>query len=112
MAADSLLIPVVCEYLSLRGLGVLYSTYERVKQYNKDLAILGILPCLYDGRLLHTREVLAKMRELYPGWVLEPIRRSIRFAEAALEGQSILDYAGTVPGAEAYRTLAEVIDHG
>ena len=65
---------------------------------------------MYDGRLLHTREVLSKMKELYPGWVLDPIKRSVRFAEASVAGQSILDYAGNIPGAESYRKLAEVID--
>jgi len=114
VAADNLLIPVACEYLALRGLVLLYQTYERVKQYNKELAILGILPCLYDSRSLHAREMLDALHELgsilnIP--VLEPVRRSIRFAEAPLTGRSILDYADTIPGAETYRRVAEVIDH-
>ncbi len=114
VAADNLLIPVACEYLALRGLGLLYQTYERIKQYNTRLAILGILPCLYDSRSLHAREMLDALYDLGGTLniqVLEPVRRSIRFAEAPLAGQSILDYADTTPGAETYRRVAEVIDH-
>jgi chromosome partitioning protein len=114
VAADSLLIPVECEYLALRGLGLLYQTYERIKQYNAKLTLLGFLPCLYDSRSLHAREVLARIQELgsiLRVQVMEPVRRSIRFAEATLAGRSILDYADSIPGAETYRRIAEVIDH-
>jgi cellulose biosynthesis protein BcsQ len=59
----------------------------------------------------HTREVLEKIKELYPNWVLEPIRRNTRFTESSDEWRRMLDYAGRMPEAEAYRRLAEMIDH-
>ena len=111
VAADSLLIPVQREYPTLRGLDLLCQTCERMKRHNRGLTILGILPCLHDRRSLQAREVMRRMLELYPDWVMKPIRSSSRFAESSLAGSGILDHVTKLPGAEAYRRLAELIDH-
>jgi chromosome partitioning protein len=111
VASDYILIPVECEYPAIQGLRVLFRAYEWAKQYNRNLGVLGILPCFYDRQSHHTHEVLEKMQKFYPDWMLEPIRRSPRFVEAPFEWRRMLDYAGKMPEVEAYRRLAEVIDH-
>lgn len=79
VGADVLLIPVECEHRSLRDLRVLLQTYVRVRRYNSRLSILGILPYPNEIWSPHTREVLEELKELYPRWALEPIRKSTRF---------------------------------
>lgn len=113
-AADEVLIPLQCEALSHRGVGQLLETLEDIRHFtNPDLAITGLLPTMFDGRSRHAREVLADVGARYGVRVLQPlIRKSIRFAEAAQAGRSILSYAPTHPGAEAYRTLARSVDDG
>jgi chromosome partitioning protein len=113
-AADEVLIPLQCEALSHRGVGQLLETLEDIRHFtNPDLAVTGVLPTMFDGRSRHAREVLADVGARYGVRVLQPpIRKSIRFAEAAQAGRSILSYAPTHPGAEAYRTLARSVDDG
>jgi chromosome partitioning protein len=113
-AADEVLIPLQCEALSHRGVGQLLETLEDIRHFtNPDLAVTGVLSTMFDGRSRHAREVLADVGARYGVRVLQPpIRKSIRFAEAAQAGRSILSYAPTHPGAEAYRTLARSVDDG
>jgi len=111
-AADGVLIPVNSEYLAMRGLQLLLDTITKVKtRLNPDLKVLGILPTMFDHRTLHAREILAGLKEQYGENIpiFNPIRRSVRFAEAPIVGQSILDYAEDLEGAEAYRTLAQEV---
>ena len=107
-AADNVLIPLQCETLSHRGVGGLLDTVGDVQRItNRDLAVLGVLPTLFDGRTNHARAVLADVAQHYGVAVLDPpIPRSIRFAEAPGQGRSLLESAPSSPGAQAYRELA------
>ena len=110
VAANEVLIPTACEYLALRGIALFYQTLYEVRSINPHLAVLGILPTMFDSRLIHAQEVLSAMKEKgLPVFDIQ-IGRSVRFAEASLAGESILTYARTHPGADAYRALAAAID--
>lgn len=109
-AADRVLIPVNSEYLAMRGLQLLLNTIQRVHdRLNPRLEIMGILPTMFDSRTLHAREILAELKERYgdAATIFPPVRRSVRFAEAPIVGQSILEYAEDLEGALAYRELAK-----
>ena len=113
-AAHEVVIPLQCEALSHRGVGQLVETVADIRHFtNPNLTVVGVIPTLYDGRSRHAREVLADVGKRYELEVLEPVvRKSIRFAEASQAGLSILSFAPTHPGAEAYRDLARRIDGG
>lgn len=113
-AADEVMIPLQCEALSHRGVGQLIETLDDIRHFtNPSLSIGGVIPTMYDGRSKHAREVLADVGGRYEVKVLEPpVKKSIRFAEAAQAGRSILSYAPRHPGAQAYRAIAEAIDGG
>jgi chromosome partitioning protein len=113
-AASEVVIPLLCEALSHRGVGQFMETVEDIRHFtNPNLEILGLLPTMYDGRSRHAREVLDDVGLRYRLEVLEPpVRKSIRFAEASREGRSILAYAPHHPGAEAYRKIARYIHEG
>ena len=110
-AADAVVIPLQCETLSHRGVGQLLETIADVRAYAKpDLAVLGAIPTMFDGRSRHPREIAADVAARYGLRVFEPaVPRSIRFAEAPASGASILDHAPKSRGAEAYRELARQI---
>ncbi len=112
-AADTLLIPMQCEYLALRSLGSLLRTVRRVQaRLNPRLTVTGIVGTLYQTGTRHAEEVLNQARTLFGERVFDfVIKKSIRFAEASALGQSMLEYAPGHEGTEAYRTLAEVISH-
>src|SRR5438067_4643229 len=113
VAADSVIVPVQCEYLSLRGLVQLENTLSMVREnLNPDVAIGGILPTMYDTRTLHSREAIEILEENFGDLVFKTrIRKTVRYAEAPVKGSSILKYDPTGPAADAYRTLAkEVLD--
>jgi chromosome partitioning protein len=110
VASDEVIIPTVSEYLALRGIALFYQTLQEVRTINPALKVRGILPTFYDSRLLHAQEVLEAMRERGLPVFDVYIGRTIRFAEASLAGESILTYARNNPGAQAYRTLAEIVD--
>lgn len=107
-AADEVVIPLQCEALSHRGVGQLLETIEDVRRLtNKTLQTRGIIATMYDPRTQHSREILADVGRRYDVPVLDPpVRKSIRFAEAPRAGKSILRYAPSHPGAEAYRQIA------
>src|SRR3954451_8741083 len=107
-AAGEVVIPLQCETLSHRGVGQLLSTIEDVRRLtNRELHVSGILPTMFDARTSHAKEVLADVGQRYQLRVLEPpVRKSIRFAEAPQDGRSILRFAPSHPGVEAYRELA------
>lgn len=107
-AADEVLIPLQCEALSHRAVGQLLETIEDVRRLtNKTLQITGILPTMFDPRTSHSREILEDVGRRYDLHVFAPpIRKSIRFAEAPRTGKTILRYASSHPGANAYREIA------
>jgi len=111
-AAHEVAIPLQCEALSHRGVGQLLETMGDIRHFtNPDLEIIGLVPTMYDGRSRHAREVLADVGSRYGVPVLEPpIKKSIKFAEASQAGLSILAYAPSHPGADAYRQIARQID--
>ncbi len=110
-AADEVIIPLLCEFLALRGIGTLFENIARVRRnLNPTLRVRGILPVMFDPRPSHTRQILEETRALFGDYVFPfAVRRSIRFAEAAVAGVPILEYAPHHPGAQVYRELAEVI---
>jgi len=113
-ASDFVLIPLQCEYLALRGMRTLIEVIERVQnKLNPNLKILGILGTMYNARTVHAKEVIEEVRSVFGDKVFDVvIHSSIKFAEAPVVHQPILEYARRHPGAVAYRTLAEVIVNG
>jgi chromosome partitioning protein len=112
-AADSVIVPVQCEYLSLRGLVQLENTLSMIREnLNPTVEIRGILPTMYDGRTLHSREAVEMLKENFGELVFETrIRKTVRYAEAPVQGSSVLKYDPSGTAAEAYRELAkEVLD--
>jgi len=111
VAADEVIIPLQCEYFGMKGMQLLQNTIERVKvKLNPRLRISGILPTIHKSRTLHSQEVLELVRERFGDVVFDMvIKDSIRFAETPLAGMSILQYAGSSEGANAYRALARAV---
>ena len=111
-AAQEIVIPLQCEALSHRGVGQLIETLEDIRHFtNPELEVFGVIPTMYDGRSLHARRVLKDVGDRYGVPVMEPpVKKSIRLAEAAQAGLSILGYASSHPAADAYRELARQVD--
>src|SRR5881227_130688 len=114
VASNSVIVPVQCEYLSLRGLVQLENTLSMIREnLNPDVEIGGILPTMYYGRTLHSREAIEILEENFGELVFRTrIRKTIRYAEAPVKGSSILKYDPNGPAAEAYRALAEEVLDG
>lgn len=112
-AANLVVIPLQCEYFALRALSTLLKTIMRVRaRLNPSLVIAGILGTMYQTGTRHAEEVMSQARTLFGQRVFDVyIKKSIRFAEASALGKSILEFAPDHEGAQAYRTLAEVIIH-
>jgi chromosome partitioning protein len=110
-ASDGVIIPLECEYFALRGMALLMDTVEKVRdRLNSNLRLEGIIPTMYDGRTLHGREVLERVRSAFGQYLYKTvIRRTIRFAEAPVAGESILSYAAESKGADDYRALAKEV---
>ena len=113
-AADSVIVPVQCEYLSLRGLVQLENTLAMIREnLNPVVEIRGILPTMYDGRTLHSREAIEMLKENFGDVVFETrIKKTVRYAEAPVQGSSVLRYDPKGPAAEAYRQLAKEVLNG
>jgi chromosome partitioning protein len=112
-AADGVIVPVQCEYLSLRGLVQLENTLSMIREnLNPRVEIQGILPTMFDKRLLHSREAVEILKENFGDLVLQTkIRKTVRYAEAPVKGMSVLKYDPTGEAASMYRDLAkEVLD--
>lgn len=112
-AAEGVIVPVQCEYLSLRGLAQLERTLELVREnLNPKVHIIGILPTLYDSRTVHGAEAVELLRGSFGDLVFNTVvRKTIKFAEAPVKGVSVLAYAPRSEAADAYRALArEVLD--
>jgi chromosome partitioning protein len=113
VAADGVIVPVQCEYLSLRGLVQLENTLAMVREnLNPNVRVEGIVPTMYDGRTLHAREAIEILEEHFGDLVYDTrIRKTVRYAEAPVKGSSVLRYEPSGPAAQAYRDLAkEVLD--
>ncbi len=107
-AADSVLIPIQCEYFALEGLTGLLNTIEQVQTtINPTLHIEGLLRTMYDGRNRLALDVSAQLLQHFPGRVYRTvIPRNVRLAEAPSHGMSIFEYDEKSQGAVAYLTLA------
>jgi len=114
VAAQGVIVPVQCEYLSLRGLVQLENTLTMIREnLNPDVAIQGILPTMFDKRLLHSREAVEILKENFGDLVLNTkIRKTVRYAEAPVKGQSILKYDPSGDAAGMYRDLAKEVLNG
>src|ERR1700739_1793175 len=113
VASHGVIVPVQCEYLSLRGLVQLEHTLSMIREnLNPNVEIQGILATMYDRRLLHSREAVEILKENFGDLVLDTkIRKTVRYAEAPVKGQSIFKYEATGEAAGMYRDLAkEVLD--
>jgi len=113
-ASDGVIVPVQCEYLSLRGLVQLENTLSMIREnLNPVVVIKGILPTMYDSRTLHSREAVEMLKENFGDLVFETrIKKTVRYAEAPVEGSSVLKYDSSGPAAKAYRDLAKEVLNG
>ena len=109
--ADTVLIPMECEYFSLRGLALLTDTIEKVHdRLNFRLDVGGILVTMFDARTLHSREVMARVVEVFGEKVYDTvIARTVRFPETSVAGEPITSWAPKSAGAQAYRSLAREV---
>lgn len=110
-AADSVLIPIQCEYYALEGLSQLTSSIKAIrKKLNTSLSIEGILPTMFDGRTNLSIQVLEELKKYFPDKVFKSIiPRNVRLSEAPSFGEPITKYDITSKGAEAYIALAREI---
>ena len=114
-AATKVIVPVQCEYLSMRGLVQLQNTLEMIREnLNPDVQIEGILPTMLDTRTIHAKEAVEILEENFGELVFKSrIRKAIKFAEAPVKGSSVLKYDPQSNAAQCYRDLAEeVLEHG
>ena len=112
-AADKVIVPVQCEYLSMRGLIQLQNTLSMIREnLNPGVEIEGILPTLVDTRTVHAKEAIEILEENFGDRVFAArINKTVRFAEAPVKGMSVLKYDPDGKAAFAYRQLAkEVLD--
>ena len=113
VAATGVIVPVQCEYLSLRGLVQLENTLAMVREnLNPHVGVEGIVATMFDGRTLHSREAIEILEENFGELVYRTrIRKTVRYAEAPVKGASIFGYEPNGPAADGYRELAkEVLD--
>ncbi|AGF72393.1 ParA family protein [Corynebacterium halotolerans] len=109
--AHGVLIPMECEYFSLRGLALLTDTVEKVRdRLNFDLEIVGILVTMFDRRTSHAREVMSRVIEVFGDRVFDSvITRTVRFPETSVAGEPITSWAPRSDGADQYRSLAREV---
>jgi chromosome partitioning protein len=114
VASNGVIVPVQCEYLSLRGLVQLENTLSMIREnLNPHVEIEGILPTMYDSRTLHSREAVEILQENFGDLVFDTkIRKTVRYAEAPVKGTSVLKYDPSGSAAEAYRELAKEVLNG
>jgi chromosome partitioning protein len=114
VASDHVIVPVQCEYLSLRGLVQLENTLEMIREnLNPNVSIMGILPTMFDRRTLHAREAVEILEENFGDLVFKTrIKKTIRYAEAPVKGTSVLKYDPSGNAANAYRDLAKEVLNG
>ena len=110
-AADSVVIPIQCEYFALEGLGKLLNTIKSVQKiHNPSLDIEGLLLTMYDSRLRLSNQVVEEVQKHFNNMVFSTIiQRNIKLSEAPSFGESIINYDATSKGATNYINLAEEI---
>ncbi len=114
-ASHGVIIPLECEFFAMRGVALLVETIEKITdRLNPRLQVDGILATMYDGRTLHSREVVASVVEHFGDDVFHTvISRTVKFPDASLAAEPITTYDATHKGADAYRMLArELIARG
>lgn len=109
--ADSVIIPIQCEYFALEGLGKLLNTIKSVQKiHNKDLDIEGLLLTMFDARLRLSNQVVEEVKKHFNEMVFKTIiQRNVRLSEAPSYGESIINYDAGSKGASNYLSLAEEI---
>jgi chromosome partitioning protein len=110
-AADGVLVPLECEYFALRGVALLKTTIDKVRErLNPKLEIDGVLGTMFDGRTLHGREVMERLVQAWGDTVFHTvIRRTVKFSDSTVAGEPITSYASSSTGADAYRQLAKEV---
>lgn len=110
-AADSVVIPIQCEYFALEGLGKLLNTIKSVqKLHNPDLDIEGLLLTMFDSRLRLSNQVVEEVQKHFNDMVFNTIiQRNVKLSEAPSYGESIINFDATSKGANNYLSLAEEI---
>ncbi len=110
-AAQSILVPVQCEYYALEGLSDLLTTVRIVKRsLNPKLSLMGVILTMYDGRTHLSMQVAEEVKRFFPGKVYASvIPRNVRLSEAPSHGKPVLSYDPWSRGAEAYKALAQEI---
>jgi chromosome partitioning protein len=110
-ASDGVIVPLECEYFALRGVALLKTTIDKVRErLNPRLEIDGVLGTMYDGRTLHSREVLERLVQAWGERVFHTvIRRTVKFSDSTVAGEPITSYASSSTGADAYRQLAKEV---
>ncbi len=110
-ASDGVIVPLECEYFALRGVALLKTTIDKVQErLNPRLTVDGVLGTMFDGRTLHSREVMSRLVEAWGDKVFHTvIRRTIKFSDSTVAGEPITSYASTSGGAESYRELAKEV---
>jgi chromosome partitioning protein len=112
-ASDGVIVPLECEFFSLRGVALLIQTIDKVKErLNPQLELEGILATMFDRRTVHGREVLTRVVEAFGDKVFHTvINRTVRFPETTVAGEPITTFAPSSGGATAYRDLAREVVH-
>jgi chromosome partitioning protein len=110
-ASDGVIVPLECEYFALRGVALLKTTIDKVRErLNPRLEIDGVLGTMFDGRTLHSREVMERLVQAWGDRVFHTvIRRTVKFSDSTVAGEPITSYASASTGAEAYRQLAKEV---
>lgn len=108
-AADTILVPIQCEYYALEGLSQLMSTLRRIKElYNPYLDIEGVLLTMYDSRLNLTLQVVEEIKKFFPKKLFKtPVKRTVRISEAPSFGKPIQYYDKSSNGSIAYNDIAK-----
>jgi len=108
-AADSVIIPIQCEYFALEGLGKLLNTIKSIQKiHNSELDIEGMLLTMYDSRLRLSNQVVEEVRKHFNKMVFKTIiQRNVSLGEAPSHGKNIIDYDSTSKGAKNYIKLAQ-----
>ena len=114
-AAHGVIIPLATEYFALRGVAILEDIIKKVQETtNETLVLDGVLGTMYDGRTLHSREVMDRLREAFGDKVFKSvIHRTVKFPDATVAAEPITSFASDSEAAEAYRTVArELVARG
>ncbi|HEY7813238.1 MAG TPA: chromosome partitioning ATPase, partial [Nakamurella sp.] len=108
---QGVIIPLAAEWFSLRGVHLLVDTIEKVQaRINPDLSVAGVLVTMYDGRTVHSREVVGMLDQRFGDTVYDTIiSRTVKFPETTVAGEPITSYAPAHPAAQAYKALAREV---